>query len=79
MIIPWQNIQPETLENIIEQYVLREGTDYGENEISLKDKVSQVKNQLKSGEAIIIFSELHQEINIKPKSELNYAEDNESY
>lgn len=35
MIIPWQDIAPETLTNLIEQFILREGTDYGEVEISL--------------------------------------------
>ena len=27
MIIPWQDISPETLENLIREFVLREGTD----------------------------------------------------
>ncbi|MEQ4586211.1 MAG: YheU family protein, partial [Pantoea agglomerans] len=26
MIIPWQQVSPETLENLIETFVLREGT-----------------------------------------------------
>lgn len=29
MLIPWQDLSPETLENLIESFVLREGTDYG--------------------------------------------------
>ena len=31
MIVPWQDIAPETLENLISEFVLREGTDYGES------------------------------------------------
>ena len=50
MIIPWQDLDPETLDNLIESFVLREGTDYGEHERSLTDKVADVKQQLKSGE-----------------------------
>ncbi len=34
---------------------LREGTDYGEKEFSLEDKVSHVISQLKRGEAHIVF------------------------
>ncbi|MVD31212.1 YheU family protein, partial [Vibrio cholerae] len=30
MIIPWQEIAPETLDNLIREFVLREGTDYGD-------------------------------------------------
>ena len=40
MIIPWQDLDPETLDNLIESFVLREGTDYGEHERSLADKVA---------------------------------------
>lgn len=49
MIIPWQQIAPETLDNLIESFVLREGTDYGEQERSLAQKVADVKRQLKQG------------------------------
>ncbi|MGF1910179.1 YheU family protein [Vibrio kasasachensis] len=65
MIVPWQDVSPETLENLIREFVLREGTDYGEMEISLQDKVDQVKTQLASGEAAIVFSELHETVDIQ--------------
>lgn len=60
MIIPWQDLDPETLDNLIESFVLREGTDYGEYERSLADKVADVKQQLKRGEAVLVWSELHE-------------------
>ena len=51
MLIPWQDLSPETLENLIESFVLREGTDYGEHERTLEQKVADVKRQLQCGEA----------------------------
>ncbi len=66
MIIPWQDLDPETLDNLIESFVLREGTDYGEHERSLADKVADVKQQLKTGEAVLVWSELHETVNIMP-------------
>ncbi|TIE66479.1 YheU family protein, partial [Legionella pneumophila] len=36
MLIPWQELSPEALENLIESFVLREGTDYGEHERTLE-------------------------------------------
>ncbi|ELB2273586.1 YheU family protein [Vibrio parahaemolyticus] len=68
MIIPWQDIAPETLENIIREFVLREGTDYGAVEISLQNKIDQVKTQLEKGEAVIMFSELHETVDIQLKA-----------
>ncbi|MCC2525330.1 YheU family protein [Vibrio coralliilyticus] len=67
MIVPWQQIDPDTLYNLIREFVLREGTDYGELEISLQDKVDQIRNQLESGEAVVVFSELHETVDIQLK------------
>jgi len=40
---------------VIEAFVLREGTDYGEREYSLEQKVAQVRAQLERGQARILF------------------------
>lgn len=40
---------------MIESFVLREGTDYGEREHSLEQKVAQVRAQLERGQARILF------------------------
>ncbi|HDS1236486.1 YheU family protein [Pluralibacter gergoviae] len=69
MIIPWQDLGSETLDNLIESFVLREGTDYGEHERSLQDKVADVREQLKSGEAVLVWSELHETVNIMPRTQ----------
>ncbi|MBF4283164.1 YheU family protein [Vibrio anguillarum] len=65
MLIPWQHIAPETLDNLIETFVLREGTDYGEQEVPLHQKIEQIKKQLATGEAIIVYSELHESVDIQ--------------
>lgn len=64
MLIPWQSLSEETLTNLIEYFVLREGTDYGEQEVSLADKVSQVRQQLQRGEVVIQYSELHESVTL---------------
>lgn len=71
MIIPWRDIDPETLSRLIESFVLREGTDYGEQERSLEQKVTDIKRQLESGEIVIVWSELHESINFMPKNQFN--------
>ena len=68
MQIPWQDLSPEALDNLIESFVLREGTDYGEHERSLEQKVSDVKRQLKSGDVVLVWSELHETVNIMPRN-----------
>lgn len=40
---------------MLESFVLREGTEYGERDVSLDQKVEQVARQLRKGEAQIVF------------------------
>lgn len=66
MIVPWQDIAPETLDNLIREFVLREGTDYGEQEVDLAMKVEQIKQQLQAGLVVVVYSELHESVDIQP-------------
>lgn len=71
MIIPWKDLDPETLDNLIETFVLREGTDYGEQERTLEQKVDDVRRQLTRGEVVLVWSELHETVNILPRGQFN--------
>jgi uncharacterized protein len=55
VVVPYTELAPDLLHAVIESYVLREGTDYGEKEFSLEDKVAHVVKQLKRGDAHIVF------------------------
>lgn len=70
MIIPYQELTAEALNNLIEEFVTREGTDYGEYELTLQDKVSSVKSGLSSGELVILFIDSTQSFNIVSKDQL---------
>lgn len=66
MIIPFETLPKETLSAIIENFVLREGTEYGSEDVTLSDKIQQVQQQLKQGSALLVYSELHETVNILP-------------
>lgn len=70
MIIPLDAIEKDTLYSIAEAFVLREGTDYGEQEVSLADKVEQILIALHSGDAVLVYSELHESVDIRPKEDV---------
>ena len=55
IVVPYTELAPDLLHAVVESFVLREGTDYGEKEISLEAKVARVLVQLKNGEAKILF------------------------
>jgi len=53
--VPWREISAPALRGLVEAFVLREGTDYGEHEFSLEEKVLQVMRQLERGEAEVMY------------------------
>ncbi|MET4000805.1 YheU family protein [Marinobacterium sp. MBR-109] len=70
MIVPWQSLDPDTLQNLLEEFVSRDGTDYGEQELSLAQKADQIRLKLISGEALLLFSESTGQCNIVPRERL---------
>ena len=55
VVVPYTELAADLLRAVVESFVLREGTDYGEQELSLDDKVARVINQLKRREVQIVF------------------------
>lgn len=55
MIVPWEQVPADSLRNLVEEFVTRDGTDYGEQEISLETRVGQVMQQLRRAEVMIWF------------------------
>ena len=70
MIIPYEQLDETTLNNLIEQYILREGTDYGEVEYSLEQKTNQILQQIKLKSIYIIYSELNESVTLISHEEL---------
>lgn len=70
MIIPEDTLKAETLNRVIEEFVLREGTDYGLREFSLEQKVKHVKSQLSKKDAFIVFDSVTETVSIVEKSHL---------
>ena len=53
--IPFQDLSDEALEGLIDEFVTREGTDYGHGDFTLEGKRADVRRQLEAGEAVITF------------------------
>ena len=59
-------LSPDALRGVVEEYVSREGTDYGHAEWSLEEKVRRVLQQLDRGEARIVFDPERESVSIVP-------------
>ena len=53
--IPHRELSEEALRGVVESFVLREGTDYGQRDYSLEEKIAAVIRQIERGEATIVF------------------------
>lgn len=53
--IPWRQLSDEALAGVIEEFVSREGTEYGMEDVSFATKVAQVRVQMERGEVVICF------------------------
>jgi uncharacterized protein len=55
MIVPYQQISPAALHGLIEEYITRDGTDYGAQECSLLQKTQQLEQLVIRGEVVVVF------------------------
>ena len=62
--IPVYKLSPEALQGVIEEFISRDGTDYGEIEASRETLFRQVKDKLETGSAVMIFDDETETTNI---------------
>jgi len=63
-IIPVNKLSAKALKGVIEEFISRHGTDYGEIEASWETNVKQVKYKLENGSAVLIFDDETEATNI---------------
>jgi len=62
--IPYTELSEEALRGVIEEFISREGTEYGAREYSMEEKVEQVRRQLLAGEVKLFFDADSQSCNL---------------
>lgn len=69
LLIPHEQLTQDTLLAVIEEFVTREGTDYGQEEFSLPQKVQQVLQGIKTGQYLLIFDQGAESLHILTKEQ----------
>jgi uncharacterized protein YheU (UPF0270 family) len=69
--IPFTQLSQDALNGVIDDFINREGTDYGMQEYSLEQKSQQVMKQLVAGTAVIVFDHDTQTVSILHKDQLS--------
>lgn len=79
MIVPYKEISSEALTALIEEFITREGTDYGDYDFSLHDKVQQVREQLQRKEVVVVYDPSLESVSLLPRLEAEQRERLESH
>ncbi len=74
MIIPYEQLSSDALQGLIEEFITREGTDYGAEEISLGSKVKQVENQLRRRDVVVVFDQHSESVTILARRDAELLE-----
>lgn len=69
MLIPHDLLEADTLNNLLEDFVTREGTDNGD-ETPLDVRVERARHALRRGEAVILFDPESQQCQLMLRSEV---------
>ncbi|MFT2097199.1 YheU family protein [Marinomonas sp. 2405UD66-6] len=70
-LIPHGSLEASTLDTILDDIVSRDGTDYGEYDLSVEQKRKQALRALESGDAFLLFDTESETIKMVPKDALN--------
>jgi len=62
--IPYQQLDPETLRRMIQEFVSRDGADWADAGGTLEEKVEQVLAQLRNGRVRVVFDQTSQTANL---------------
>jgi len=74
LIIPFQKLSKEALRGVIEEFVTRDGTDYGFIETDLEQKIDIVLRQLRKGDVFIAYDQDAETATILSKEDVVRAE-----
>ena len=70
VVIPHTSLSPKALQGVVEEFITREGTDYGLYEQSLEQKRATVMKQLTRGEVVILFDAEAEAVTLVTRHEL---------
>ncbi len=70
VLVPAARLSAEALEALLEEFITREGTDYGLREYSLDEKKADVHGQLRRGEVVIVFDPESERVTLLRRDDL---------
>jgi uncharacterized protein YheU (UPF0270 family) len=70
IVIPHRELTQQALYGAVEEFINRDGTDYGEYELSLEQKVFRLMEQIDRKQAFIVFDDETETTSILSRQQL---------
>ncbi len=79
MIIPAEQLSPETLDSIVREWLMRQGEDWGLVDGGLDDAIPLARARVLKGDLVILWSETEETLNIMPRDEVRRSDQKEAW
>ena len=70
VVVPHAELSADALRGVIVEYVTREGTEYGREDVELDTKIAQVRRQLERGEVAVVWDGKTETVNLVTRRQL---------
>lgn len=70
-IIPPDQLQPETLRGLVEEFVTRDGAVHGHAEVPIEAQIETMLRQIRGGTAVIVFDETDESCTVVSREQLS--------
>ena len=74
--VPIQALASDILQALLEEFASRDGTDYGEREVTLSQKVGNLQGQLRRGDLLILYETESESWDLLPREQARTLLDN---
>ena len=69
VLVPLQRLETDVLQALLEDYATRDGTDYGERELTTQEKVERLQRQLSAGDLQILYDADSEQWDLVPEAQ----------
>jgi uncharacterized protein YheU (UPF0270 family) len=69
VMVPPERLQADVLQALLEDFASRDGTDYGERECTLVEKVEQLRSQLHTGDLHLLYDADSEQWDLLPRAQ----------
>lgn len=70
-IVPYDQLAPQTLRALIEEFVTRDGAVHGHADAAIESQIAEVQRHLSAGKVVIVFDHETESCTILPREEVS--------